>query len=241
MYGYDSDERGGDGMKKPFTRKDIVSGKVDILSKGRWANADLYLFSQGMQRWVIKDFAPCPPFIRKTWGRAIARREYQAFTKLKGIPGIPESTFLMDDYAVCYRFIEGRTLKDTPPEAVSHDFFFKLEDLVAQMHARNLVHLDIRNRRNILVTDAGEPALLDFQTSLNLEYMPGFLRNLLKDIDFSGVYKSWNNTQPETLDPVRKARLATINNKRSLWMFKGYPKLIKGERRKDRDSSVDRL
>ena len=220
-------------MKKPFTRKALASGKVDILCKGRWANADLSLFQQGQNRWVIKDFAPCPPFIRKTWGRAIARREYQAFIKLKGIPGIPSSTFLMDDYAVCYRYIEGRTLKDTPPESVSHDFFLKLEDLVTRMHARNLVHLDIRNRRNILVTAAGEPALLDFQTSLHLEHMPEFLRNLLMDIDFSGVYKSWNNTQPETLDPGRKARLETLNKKRSFWLFKGYPKLIKGERRGD--------
>jgi len=220
-------------MKKPFTRKQLASGRFDILCKGRWANADLYLFQQAQSRWVIKDFFPCPPLIRKTWGRFIARREYQAFTKLKGIPGMPEASFLMDDYAVCYRFIAGKTLKDTPPEAVSPDFFLKLEALVVRMHARNLVHLDIRNRRNILVTDAGEPALLDFQTSLHLEHMPKPLRNLLMDIDFSGVYKCWNNIQPETLDPERKARLETINNKRSLWMFKGYPKLIKGERRGD--------
>ncbi|RJP85921.1 MAG: hypothetical protein C4518_15255 [Desulfobacteraceae bacterium] len=220
-------------MKKPFTRKQLASGRFDILCKGRWANADLYLFQQGRSRWVIKDFFPCPPLIRKTWGRFIARREYQAFIKLRGIPGMPEASFLMDDYAVCYRFIAGKTLKDTPPEAVGPEFFLKLEALVIRMHARNLVHLDIRNRRNILVTDAGEPALLDFQTSLHLEHMPKSLRNLLMDIDFSGVYKCWNNIQPETLDPERKARLETINNKRSLWMFKGYPKLIKGERRRD--------
>lgn len=220
-------------MKKPFTRKDLAFGKVDILCKGRWANADLYLFGQGQNRWVIKDFAPCPPFIRRTWGRVIARREYLAFTKLKGIPGIPEDTFLLDEYAVCYRYIPGRTLKDTPSEMLGPDFFLKLEHLVTRMHERNLAHLDIRNRRNILVTEAGEPALLDFQTSLHLEHMPRFLRNLLEDVDFSGVYKNWNKTRPETLDSARKARLQTLNKKRSFWMFKGYPKLIKGERRKD--------
>lgn len=227
-------------MKKPFTRKDLAPGRHEILCKGRWANADLYLFSQGRDRWVIKDFAPCPPFIRRTWGRLIARREYQAFMKLKGIPGIPSAAFMLDDYAVCYRYIAGRTLKETPPEAVSPDFFLKLENLVTRMHERHLVHLDIRNRRNILVTEAGEPSLLDFQTSLHLEHMPRFLGNLLKDVDLSGVYKNWNNTQPETLDAGRKARLITLNKKRSFWLFKGYPKLIKGERRKDGDQA-DRL
>ncbi|MDA8403947.1 MAG: hypothetical protein M0Z56_07090 [Desulfobacteraceae bacterium] len=219
-------------MQKPFTRKDLASGKIHVLCKGRWANADLYLFQQRQNRWVIKDFAPCPPFIRKTWGRFFARREYRALAKLKGIPGIPEFSFLLDDYAVCYRYIAGGTLKDTPHETIGHDFFVKLENLVIQMHARDLAHLDIRNRRNILVTETGDPALLDFQTSLHLERLPRSLRKLLKNVDFSGVYKSWNNTLPETLDSARKDRLETINKKRSFWLFKGYPKLIKGERRK---------
>lgn len=218
-------------MVKPFTRKEIETGSCDILSKGRWANSDLYRYRHGHKTWVIKDFLPCHPLVRKTWGRFFAKREYLAFAKLQGILGIPEAPFLLDEYAVCYEFISGKTLKDTLPELISDDYFFQLEEMVELMHSKNLVHLDIRNRRNILVTDDGKPALLDFQSSLNLERIPKFLRNLLIDIDFSGVYKNWNKVKPQLLDDKRKARLESLNKKRSLWLFKGYPKSIKGDRR----------
>ena len=155
-----------------------------------------------------------------------------AFVKLQGISGIPKSPFMLDEYAVCYEFISGNTLKDTPPEAISDDYFFQLEDLVKRMHERNLVHLDIRNRRNIMVTDDGKPALLDFQSCLNLEHIPNFFHNILIDIDYSGVYKNWYKVNPRLLDDKRKARLDQLNKKRSLWLFKGYPKSIKGDRRK---------
>jgi len=219
-------------MVKSFTRKEINTARCDILSKGRWANSDLYRFQHGRKTWVIKDFLPCHPIIRKTWGRFFAKREYLAFAKLQGISGIPKSPFMLDEYAVCYEFISGKTLKDTPSELISDDYFFQLEELVAMMHAGNLVHLDIRNRRNILVTDDGKPALLDFQSCLNLERVPKFLHNLLIDIDFSGVYKNWHKVKPQLLDDKRKARLDRLNKRRSLWLFKGYPKAIKGERRR---------
>lgn len=218
-------------MVKPFTRNDLIAGRYDILSRGRWANADLYLFECNHRKWVIKDFLPCPPMVRKTWGRMIAKREYLALERLKGIKGIPVAPFLLDENAVCYEFIFGKTLKETPPELISDDYFFLLEELVEKMHGKNLVHLDIRNRRNILVTDDGKPALLDFQTSLNLKHIPRFFHKMLKDIDYSGIYKNWNRVKPQLLDCKRKARLAALNRKRSLWFFKGYPKPIKGDRR----------
>jgi len=56
-------------MQKPFTRKDLESGQFNIIAKGRWGNADLYKFHRNGKTWVVKDFSPCPPFIRKTWGR----------------------------------------------------------------------------------------------------------------------------------------------------------------------------
>ena len=194
-----------------------------MLGRGRWANADLYLYRQRDNVWVLKDFLPCAPMVRKTWGRFLIRREYHALSRLRGIKGVPADPFLMDAYALGYRYIPGRTLRETPSRKINGRFFFHLENLVKQMHALNMVHLDIRNRRNVLITEDGLPALLDFQSSLNLERTPRHLHNLLKDIDISGVYKLWQVKQPESLDQNRKARLAALNKKRVLWFLKGYP------------------
>jgi len=219
-------------MVKPFTRRDFETGKYKILAKGRWGNADLYQFQRGHKIWVVKDFSPCPSFIRKTWGRFMVKREFMALQKLKGIQGISSESFLLDVYAVCYRFQPGTTLKETPSELIDDDFFFQFENLVRMMHQRNMVHLDIRNRKNILVTDDGKPALLDFQSSLNLENTPRALHKIMKDIDISGVYKNWSKKKPSSLDSTRRAHLESLNKKRFLWFFKGYPLGTKTDRRR---------
>jgi len=218
-------------MDRPFSRKDVTGSQFVILIRGRWGNADIYKYRHNGTAWVIKDFHFCPPLIRETWGRLLVRREYQALLKLSGIPMIPKEPFMLDNYAVCYRYISGTTLRNTPPKKISDEFFHHLEQIVKAMHSRNMVHLDIRNRRNILVTQEGFPALIDFQSSINLERVPKFLHKLLKDIDLSGVYKNWYHKKPETLDSERRAHLEALNRKRSLWVLKGYPFGTKRNRR----------
>lgn len=217
---------------KPFKRNDLANGQFHIIAKGRWGNADLYQFQREGKIWVVKDFSPCPPFVRKTWGRFMVKREFMALQKLKGIPGIPAEPFLLDVYAVCYRFQPGMTLKETASELIREDYFFQFENLVQMMHQRNMVHLDLRNRKNILVTDQGQPALLDFQSSLNLKNTPRSLHKIMKDIDISGVYKNWSKKKPDSLDSARRAHLESLNKKRFLWFLKGYPLGTKTARRK---------
>lgn len=210
-------------MNQPLIREDLAGPGCSVLRKGRWANADLYLYQAKDSAWVVKDFLPCGPMVRKTWGRFLIQREFRAIYTLSGIPGIPESPFVLDAYALGYRYIPGGTLRDTPAEMIDAAFFQQLELLVEAMHERNMVHLDIRNRRNVLITDSGQPALLDFQSSLNLERVPRNLHNLLKEIDLSGVYKLWQLKKPETMGAARKQRLAEFDKKRFLWVLRGYP------------------
>ncbi len=219
-------------MKKPFTREALKSAPVSVLIKGRWGNADLYIHEQNNNTWVIKDFSVCQPIVYKTWGRFLIMREYHALARLQGIRGIPEFPFLLDRYTLCYKFIPGQTLGETDPDMLDEAFFFKLEYLVKQMHERRMVHLDIRNRRNILVVDNREPALLDFQSSLNLDRIPRLFHKLLKDIDISGVYKMWRLKKPESMDITRRRKLENLNKRRFLWVLKGYPLGTRKDRRK---------
>ena len=219
-------------MQKAFTRRDLQNGDYTVLARGRWANADLFLFVKDGVTWVVKDFSPCAPLIRKTVGPLMVKREYRALSRLQGIDGIPAAPFVLDRYALCYRFIPGRTLRHAGPRIFAPDFFHAFEALIFRMHKRHIVHLDVRNRRNILVTDTGRPALIDFQSSLDLTHVPKGLHRLLMDIDISGVYKNWHTLRPDLLDADRRARLCAMNRKRSFWIFKGYPLGMKRGRRR---------
>lgn len=203
-----------------------------MVSRGRWGNADILQFEHQGAVWMIKDFSACPSLVKHTWGRWMALREYKVLKRLQGIDGIPKDPFMLDPFALCYRYIPGTNLKIARKTlTLGADFFIALEKTVRLMHERNIVHLDIRYMRNILVTDEGNPAILDFQSSLFLDNIPKAFHGFLKDVDISGVYKCWRKASPSTIDNERLRMLEKMERIRSLWILKGYPLGMRGRRR----------
>lgn len=210
-------------MKQRSAGFETDTHQLELLSKGRWANADLFCFFAQGSRWVVKDFSGCPPLVSRIWGRWMVMREYRALVRLQGIDGIPEKPFLRNDRALGYRYVNGTTLRHVRTDEIPSHFFPDLEHLVCRMHQRKMVHLDIRNRRNIMLRSDGRPALLDFQSSLDVRHMPPALRRMLKQIDLSGVYKTWYKLRPDLMDASRLARLQALERRRFIWVFRGYP------------------
>ena len=209
-------------MEQVFTRKDFEDGNKQLLHKGRSANAYLSIIRFNDTNWVIKDFKPCWSIVRWTWGLWMIRREYNALRRLQNVPGFPNDVFLLDKFAICYRFIEGDTIREVDQKRLNGEYFKKLETLVNRMHEHGVIHLDIRYRRNILITQDNEPYLLDFQTSLLLSHFPKFLHQRLKNIDLSGVYKQWYKRAPDSIDTERMKLLERYNRHRKFWILKGY-------------------
>lgn len=210
-------------MKNGFSRSVKDKLPSEILSKGRWGNANLVCCDFEGHKWVVKDFSASPPMVAKVWGRWMVAREYRALVRLCGIKGIPEAPFLVDSYALGYLYQPGTTLRRVMVEDIPQDFFPNLEKLVYRMHERKMVHLDIRNRRNILLRPDGVPGLLDFQSCMDLRHIPGRLGRLFREIDLSGVYKTWYKLRPDLMDSRRVAILKKIEQRRFLWVLRGYP------------------
>jgi len=212
----------GNSRQRRFTRADLERGPLQPLSEGRWANAVLYRFDSGDGTWVVKDFRPRSWLVRNVIGRFLIRREARALVRLAGRQTTPHAPFRVDAHALAYRYLEGRNLRDrlsTP----GPDFFPDLEQAVRGVHASGgLVHLDLRNAGNILVTAAGSPVLLDFQSHLRTWWMPGPLRRFVERIDLAALYKHWANRSPDTLGPERAAALERMNRLRPLWALRGY-------------------
>ena len=90
------------------------------------------------------------------------------------------------------------------------------------MHARGIVHLDVRNGRNVLITEDGRAALIDFQSHLGTTRLPRALRGWMERYDMAGVYKHWERNHPQSLGETRSALLSGMNRWRRLWPFRGY-------------------
>jgi RIO-like serine/threonine protein kinase len=208
--------------KKPFTREQFNNCEPELIHKSfRWGNADIYRFCKDGECWVVKDFKPRSFFVRHTYGAWMTGVELSALRLLSGLKGFPQEPFRLDRFAFAYRFTLGKGIGSH--SAVSSPAFFEeLEQLVEKMHERGVAHLDIRAAKNILITDQGEPFILDFQSYAPLKRLPCFLRNLLVNIDRSAVYKHWERKFPDTLGHDRAMLLDRMNWQRRFWIFKGY-------------------
>lgn len=207
----------------PFTREQFTRDPGEVLSRGRWANAVLHLHRHGGEPWVVKDFRSSGFGVRNTVGRFLIRREVRALRKVAGVEGVPAGVFRLDAHALAYRFVPGVTLKHADLGERAMDFFVRLERVLMQVHAAGrIVHLDVRNARNILVTERGEPMLLDFQSAISTRWMPAPLRRLAERVDLGGVYKHWQRSAPDSLDEARAGLLSRANRWRALWPVHGY-------------------
>jgi hypothetical protein len=162
------------------------------ISRGGFANPDVFVLEHAGAKLVVKDFAPRSALVRATLARWIVRREQRAWRALAGHAAVPRWVGAIDALAFVVEHRAGRPLsrsvaRETPPE-----FFRQLARAIDDMHARGVVHLDLRHQGNVLVGDDGAPALVDFGSALVLP--AGSLRAraaiaLLGWIDRSAVAK----------------------------------------------------
>ena len=206
-----------------FSRADLERGPLELLSTGRWANAVLYRYRHGGSTWTVKDFRPRGLLTRNLVGRLLVRRELRALQRVAGNTATPQGAFRVDAHALAYRYVPGRGLRGSRGVALAPDFFPTIERQLLALHRESrLVHLDLRNVKNILITEHGEPLLLDFQSAIGTRWMPAPLRRFLEQIDLAAVYKHWRKRSPDTLGPERAAALDRINRLRPLWALRGY-------------------
>jgi RIO-like serine/threonine protein kinase len=211
-------------LKNKLNNKDIDAKNIKLLNKGRFANAYVFRYSDNTNDLTIKDFYHCPWPLRITFGRIMAKMEYNTIKRLEDIPGITPEAYLLGKYTVSFSYIKGEPLKEIQKKGIllPKIFFIKMEKMVRKMHRRNLVHLDLRNLGNVICGDDGNPYIIDFQSSLGTKYIPKKMRKILEDSDISGVYKCWKSTCKEELDPEKENILENFNNIRKIWIFRGY-------------------
>lgn len=207
----------------PFTREDLDRLPGGILSEGGTWGAQVRCVQANGEKWVVKDFREAPLPVRITFGRFLIRREVRAMAAVCHLSGCPRDPALIDPFALCYRFVAGTTLKTLKRnrENPGRKFFVRLEGLVNRMHGCGVVHLDLRNARNILVGAGSVPLVIDFQSSMKLYRFPHALQKLLKRSDLSGVYKWWAKLDPESLDRRRLLLLKGADVARRFWPFLG--------------------
>jgi len=138
-----------------------------MLRQGPNYAPDLYACHWRGERLIVKDYAAKAWIWRHLLGRFLIRREARALRSLAGLEGIPQYRGCPDALSLVMTAVPGEPLHTAAgQQRLGNGFMTLLEDLVAEMHRRGVVHLDLQHRGNILVSADGRPGLLDFTSAL---------------------------------------------------------------------------
>lgn len=207
-------------MESPRSiRREDVARATGTLGKRRWYRPVVHVLDlPGGGKAVVKDFLPCPWFWRWTYGRHLVWREVAAYSRLEGVPGVPRFLGRVDADAFALEWVPGRDLGKCPKGSLRAETFDRLAATVEEMHRRGVVHLDLRQRRNVLVDEAGVPRVIDFSSAMALSPGGGRLRRLAA-VDHSGVLKYKRRFLPDSLTDEERARLRRVERWRRFWPF----------------------
>ncbi len=169
---------------------------------------------------VAKDFRNKVWLARSLWGPLNIMYEKFILQKLAGIAGIPEFVGLEDYNCLLVSYIDGDIIKKSC-QNLAPDYFDNLSGIIKKIHARGIIHLDLGHKSNVMVKKNGDPAVIDFNTSIYLPSNSFFspILRLLSKIDTTSIlrlkvrFRSHETTFSER-QQVKKFLLI-----RKLWIF----------------------
>jgi len=203
-----------------MTRDEFESSAGANLSPERWYKPEVRPVTIRGVPCIVKDFRRRPLAWRLTAGRFVIGREASIYRALRGVPGVPRFFGQFDSDSFIVERIDGRDLSTFRKKEIPAAFIDRLGRLVESLHARGVVHWDLRQRKNVLVDRDGAPWLIDFASGVRFP-RGSFLLRWAGASDRSGVAKLREKYAPETLTgedrtllsldrirPLRQARKA---------------------------------
>lgn len=162
---------------------------------------------------VLKDYRKKNPVTRGLLAPALVKREFAVLRHLEGIPGIPKAYAIVEKRALLLEYVEGQTINKFKAGELPDRVFERLVETVRAMHGRGVVHLDLRQRKNILV--AGDrPWLIDFANALK-----GKLSAKLRSVDESALLKFKQRNWPHLMTDADREVLKSHKFLRKFWIF----------------------
>ena len=188
---------------------------------------------------IERDSASSAAWLR--WlARRLLRREASILRALDGVAGVPR-LIAYDRDSLRRTYIGGAPMQEARPR--DPEFFRLAFRQLCSLHRRGIVHNDLAKEPNILVTEHGQPAFIDFQLAFWSRRRGRMFRALAYD-DIRHLLKHKRTYCPDALTTREKRILATPSLPARLWMRTGKPVYLFITRRllgwADREGAADR-
>lgn len=183
-----------------LSRRNLAEATVEVLREGRGSRPEVRLVRDDSRLLVLKDYS-VGNLVLRLLGLLLLGRERGAYERLSELPGVPACAGQLDAYALLVEYVAGEPASGAPLRLLTPEFFARLEALVREMHARGVVHGDLKRLDNILITAAGEPFLIDFSAAFwhGSNPVAAVVFPFVWDDDLRAVYKLKSRRAPHLL------------------------------------------
>jgi len=200
-----------------------------VLRTGSAFEAEVAVYTGPDGEFVVKDCAPMHPIVRAIFGRRVKNRELAIYRRLEGASGVPRFLGQIDPDSFAIEYVEGQTLARHLETNLLDRALNDLGGVVHGLHARRVVHLDLKQKRNVLVRSDGSVAIIDFESAMH--FSRGIFGRaafgFLAKRDLAGVVKFKAKYAPHLLDE-REERLARKEAwLGALWPFKRMARIFR--------------
>ncbi|MDP6107128.1 MAG: hypothetical protein QGI33_01690 [Candidatus Brocadiia bacterium] len=166
------------GVDNELTRADFEGLPSRLLWRGSRHSPDVLLYEVNGELVALKDFRDKPRVWRILIGLFLISREAGALRVLDGMSGVPQFRGTPDRYSLAMTYIACKPITKWKPGPTGDErLASEVEGLVAEMHRRGVVHMDLKHRTNVATTPDGHAVLLDFASALR--FNPGWFGGLL--------------------------------------------------------------
>jgi hypothetical protein len=180
-------------------------------------------------------------------GRWLTRRELRIYRMVDDLHGVPRCLGASGEFGFGHEFVEGHPMRRR--ERTGAAFFDELQQLLDEVHRRQIAYVDLSKPENILVGDDGRPHLIDFGIAWSWpereerrgpkRWIPNrlgrFVLDELQTADRFHLIKHWMRASPETLTEEQRALI----ERRSGWIR--FHRVFRKPYRRIRRKILDRI
>lgn len=185
------------------------------------------IYKDGDQPLVIK--VPHGRGIVKLIHRHMMKREYLVYQHLGDIEGIPNCLGLINNTYLILEYVDGKPIRNKRPNDPVQ-YFSQLFNYIKNLHSNGVVHLDLKKKDNLLVTENDQPCLIDFGTAIikkrGFHPVNNYLFNIGKKFDYNAWVKHKYHDDKNISDEDATYYQRTYIERLSSSVKKTYQKLI---------------
>ena len=194
-----------------FVRAELLEHQIRAFKTAGSTRADVILSEVNGQKVIFKDYQNSSKGFSLLLAPWLVYRECRALQQLDAVDGIPRFLGKIDCRAFAMEYLPTCSIREVAESLDWGKFIGEVETRVYELHHAGVVHGDLRNASNILVSDDQRPVFVDFVSAVRRGLKLNPFSRLLFDaciaIDLGAILKLKRKFAPELLNAEELGKL----------------------------------